>query len=29
MHQHGEKGGPNFPRWFRLYVIFASPLFHF
>jgi hypothetical protein len=28
MHQHGVEGGPCFPKWFRLYVIFRfTPFF--
>jgi hypothetical protein len=29
MQQHGVKGDPSFPKWFRLHVIFPSPIFHF
>jgi hypothetical protein len=29
IHQHGVKGGPSFPKWFRLYVFFALPHFSF
>jgi hypothetical protein len=29
MRQHGVKGGPSFPKWFRLHVIFHFALFHF
>jgi hypothetical protein len=25
--KHGVKGGPSIPKWFRLHVIFASPIF--
>jgi hypothetical protein len=27
MHQYGVKGGPNFPKWFRLHVIFPFVYF--
>jgi hypothetical protein len=29
MHQHGVKGDPSFPKWFRLHVIFHFTLFSF
>jgi hypothetical protein len=29
MRQHGVKGGPSFPKWFRLHVIFCFALFSF